>query len=166
MNTTISRLREDYKPETVEVLYLRTVGVAAEFSGKRPLTRRPAIPRCRRALTQLTSAVRPSPCGQWRPAHDAAHPDPQRRNAGQRGQGWGSSAGPGRAPLRGIGRADRAKACSIAASSNTSRLGSSNAATATMTSGRCRSMWSGSFAATSTAESLGSSPVSYGDFRG
>ena len=47
-------------------------------------------------------AARPNPCGQWRPAHRAAYPESQRRNAGQRGRGWRSSAGPGRAHLRGI----------------------------------------------------------------
>ena len=108
----------------------------------------------------LTSAARCSPSGQWRPAHLAAHPDPQRRNARQRGRGWGSSAEPGRAQRRGIGRAVRARACSIAASSNTSRPGSPNAATVTMTSGRCRNMWSVSSAATSTAaSSLMASPA-------
>jgi hypothetical protein len=47
---------------------LRPVDVVLEFSGKRPLARRPAIPRRPRALSQLTSAARPNPCDQWRPA--------------------------------------------------------------------------------------------------
>ena len=86
-------------------------------------------------------------------ARCAAHPDPQRRNAGQTGQGWGPRAGSGRAQPRGIGRAVRARACSIVASSTTSRLGSPNTATVTMTSGRCRNMWSVSFVATSIVAS-------------
>jgi acetylornithine deacetylase/succinyl-diaminopimelate desuccinylase-like protein len=48
-------------------------------------------------LSQLASAALRSPCGQWRPAPSAAHPDPHRRNAGPRGQGWRSSARPRRA---------------------------------------------------------------------
>ena len=47
----------------------------------------------------------------------------------------GPSAGPRSAQRRGIGRAGRARACSIAASSNTSRPGSPNAATVTMMTG-------------------------------
>ena len=66
-----------------------------ESSGKPPLTKRPEIQRRRRVFRQLASAVRPSSGGQRPPAQRTAHPDPQRRNAGQRGQGWGASAGPG-----------------------------------------------------------------------
>ena len=65
----------------------------------------------------------------------------------------GVERGPGAAHRRAIGRAVRARARSIAASSNTSRPGSPNAATATMTRGRCRNMWSASFAAIWSAAS-------------
>jgi hypothetical protein len=108
------------------------IGVAVEISFRWPLARRtgPAIPRRRRVLRQRLSAVRPSSRGQWRPAHGAARPDSRRRNVGQRGQGWGSSAGPGRAQLRGIGRAVRARGCPIVAFGNTSRPGSPTAAPA------------------------------------
>lgn len=61
------------------------IGVAEKFSGKRPLTRRPAIPRRRRILIELSSAVRPSSSSQWPPAQRTAHPNPQRRKAGLRG---------------------------------------------------------------------------------
>jgi len=52
-----------------------------------------------------------------------------------------------------LGAGQRARPCSIAAFRNTSRPGSPNAATASLTTSRCRRMWSGSSAATSTAAS-------------
>jgi len=84
--------------------------------------RRQAIPWRHPVLSQRTSAARPNPSGQWPPAPRATHPDPQRRDTVPRGQASRSSIGARRAHRRGIGRAVRARACSIAASRNTSNL--------------------------------------------